>query len=451
MKNLVIINVIFIFTILNAQLQYEGIPKYIGTNNLDQVSMISTIPNQRIVRNEIPKYFVFGDEYKIDIDYFELADAFVNAEGTTYLLSIESIGAKAIGLEMNNFYLPIGSEMYIYNLQGDIVIGAFNSNNNNSEKLFSTSVVKGEKIFIEIFEPIDVFGFSEINISKVIHDFTDIMGYYTLEENDRNSCNLNVACPEADSWLDQVNSVVRMSMGGGLCSASLVNNVEEDLTPYIFTADHCLSGNTNYYVFYFKYQANTCGGSSGPSSYTMTGSTLRANGSGPDFALLELNNSIPESYDPYYNGWNRSAGAPYNPTGIHHPGGEVKKISFTEDVVTGTYYYWEFHYDIGRIYPGSSGSPLFDPNHRTVGVASFMYTDYCYEWNCYCDQQYDVGYGRFDRAWDYGDSPSERLQNWLDPSNTGLGKWELNTLLFGKIILMKMYPLNYIIVMSLSQ
>ena len=87
---------------------------------------------------------------------------------------------------------------------------------------------------------------------------------------------------------DQINSVVLMTMGGGTCSASLINNVEEDLTPYVLTAEHCLSGNANNYNFYFKYQSTSCNGSSGSYQYSMTGSSLRAVGEAPDFALLEL-------------------------------------------------------------------------------------------------------------------------------------------------------------------
>ena len=78
-----------------------------------------------------------------------------------------------------------------------------------------------------------------------------------------------------------------MTMGGGSCSASLLNNVEEDLTPYVLTAEHCLSGSPGNFNFYFKYQATSCNGNSGSYNYSMSGSYLRAEGEAPDFALLE--------------------------------------------------------------------------------------------------------------------------------------------------------------------
>ena len=83
--------------------------------------------------------------------------------------------------------------------------------------------------------------------------------------------------------------------------------------------------------------------------------------SGPDFALLEISSDIPESYNPFYVGWSRVSSAPQEAVGIHHPGADIKKISFTNDTVSsggsgGNY--WEFQYDLGRVIPGSSGSPF---------------------------------------------------------------------------------------------
>ena len=63
----------------------------------------------------------------------------------------------------------------------------------------------------------------------------------------------------------------------------------------------------------------------------MSGSYLRAEGTAPDFALLEMTNNPPDSYDPFYNGWSNSATTPNDVYGIHHAGGGIKKISFRHD------------------------------------------------------------------------------------------------------------------------
>ena len=410
----------FMVSQLYTQISQGGKPHYL--NNLDIVPTIKTKLDDKLLfdRNNMPKYFIYGDEYIVDIDFFDEAVSYPVLGGNVYLLKIKSKGAQAIGLEMDRFFLSQGVEMFVYSIDRQMTIGSFNSQNNKIHKKFSTTLVKGDEIVIEIFIPFNVVNDSFIEISKIIHDFTDLLNFNDLYQNERNSCNTNVACAEGEPFEDQINSVVLMTMGGGTCSASLINNVEEDLTPYVLTAEHCLSGNANNYNFYFKYQSTSCNGSSGSYQYSMTGSSLRAVGEAPDFALLELNTNPPISYDAFYNGWSNSSSSPNDVYGIHHAGGGIKKISFTEDNIQGQYNFWVFQYDDGRIYPGSSGSPLFDHNNRTIGPSSHMYTDYCYSFNCYCDQQYDVGYGRLNRAWEYGSNSSTRLKDWLDPENTGL-------------------------------
>ena len=257
-----------------------------------------------------------------------------------------------------------------------------------------------------------------LHLDTVIHDQTNIMNYYNTSNNDREDCNINGICPEGDDWREQINGVVRVSMGGGLCSASLINNTANDRTPYVLFADHCVSGAASSYVFYFNYQSSSCSGASGSLNQSISGSTLLASediNSGPDFALLQITSNIPDSYDPFYVGWSRSSLPPQDATGIHHPGAGIKKISFTNDNITSGGYFWEFQYDQGRVIPGSSGSPFFDQNKRQVGIASYIYTNYCDPSpDCYCAQQYDHGYGRFDLAWNLG------LSTYLDPMNSGV-------------------------------
>ena len=47
----------------------------------------------------------------------------------------------------------------------------------------------------------------------------------------------------------------------------------------------------------FNYQSPGCANQNGPTNMTVSGSTLLANHSTSDFALLELNENPPESYN----------------------------------------------------------------------------------------------------------------------------------------------------------
>ncbi|HNU83421.1 MAG TPA: T9SS C-terminal target domain-containing protein, partial [Thermoanaerobaculia bacterium] len=57
--------------------------------------------------------------------------------------------------------------------------------------------------------------------------------------------------------------------------------------------------------------------------------------------------------------------------------------------------------------PGSSGSPLFDPNHRIVGQL--------HGGSAACGNNLSDYYGRFSVSWTGGGSNTSRLSNWLDP------------------------------------
>tara|TARA_Y100001970_G_scaffold294114_1_gene447002 strand:+ start:15721 stop:18099 length:2379 start_codon:yes stop_codon:yes gene_type:complete len=411
--------ILFILLLSNsfAQISQGGIPRYYDRD----ISIDFVEPNRMdlVDRNFNPMVFQFGDEYQMDIDILESVNP-INDNGVyTYLFGIKSPGAYGIGIIFDDFYLSDNSTLFIYDQDQTMFLGSFTSNNNKDSFVFPTSVAKGDHIIIELNVPEDELDLVRLNIGTIIHDYEDIMGYFSESSgSNREDCNINVACPEGDNFEDQINGTIRVSMGGGLCSASIINNTLNDRTPYVLFADHCVSGSASGYVFLFNYQAATCTGTSAPENQSVSGSNLLVSediNSGPDFALLEMTSTIPDSYNPFYVGWSRATLPPQGVFGVHHPGAGIKKITQNGTNVNGNGYYWEFQYNDGRVIPGSSGSPLFDSNKRQVGIASFIYTNYCDPSpDCYCDQQYTHGYGRFDSAMNMG------LDTYLDPLNSGI-------------------------------
>ena len=413
-------NKLFLAVLLSlvfTQVQHQGNSKYYQ-KTLNQIDFISVRNNPLIDRDFHPMVFQFGHEYDVDISVLNQAQVFINDEVYTFILGLRSDDAYGLGINFNDFFLTENAELFFYDRERTNLLGAFTELNNSDDRAMTTSIIKGDNIIVELSVPANEVDNIRLNIDTIIHDYTDIMNYYNTIDSDREDCNINVVCEEGDNWRDQINGVVRVSMGGGLCSASLVNNTANDRTPYILFADHCVSGAASGYVFYFNYQSSSCNGSNGSLNQSVSGSTLLVSediNSGPDFALLRLNSDIPDSYNPYYVGWSNSSLPPQEAVGIHHPGADIKKISFTTDNVSSNGYYWEFQYEQGRVIPGSSGSPFFDQNKRQVGIASYIYTNYCDPSpDCYCSQQYDHGYGRFDSAWNMG------LSSYLDPINSGV-------------------------------
>ena len=394
-----------------GQIQYAGSPVY-QSEKVD-VNFISIDHNQLIEYDLHPMVVHYANEYAVDINVPELATKVVGPYKTTFYLGIESAGAKSIGFHFDKFQLTDHTKMFVYDEEQTMYIGAFNSKNNDFSGEKSTAVVKSDRVIIELTVPNNEIRDLALHISIVTHDFLDFMNFYGDQTSDRVDCNDNVACSSGDDWRDEIDGVVLVSGNGGLCSASLVNNTEQDLTPYILYAAHCNGGGSN--TIYFNYQSYSCNGTQPQGYNSMSGTQNLWVGSfsNNDGALIRLNNNIPNAYDPYYNGWNRSSSNPGgNIVGIHHPDAWIKKISYNSTGVSSSGNWWEFRYNSGRVIPGSSGSPMFDTGKRIRGMASYIQTNYCDPSpDCYCAQTYYHGYAKFSAAWNY-------IDQYLDPINT---------------------------------
>src|SRR5690606_37033306 len=84
----------------------------------------------------------------------------------------------------------------------------------------------------------------------------------------------------------------------------------------------------------FQYKSPTCGGNDGTTYYSFPGSTFRSALLETDFALLELNQTPQANTGIRYAGWSRDATAATSSVGIHHPRGDVMKISVENHAAT---------------------------------------------------------------------------------------------------------------------
>jgi len=144
-----------------------------------------------------------------------------------------------------------------------------------------------------------------------------------------------------------------------------------------------------------------------------------------DFALMEMNSSPANNARFSWLGWDRSGNTPTTGTGIHHPAGDVMKISFDyhslvpnnstidwgNSIISPVSTHWTVGYDHGTTEGGSSGSPLFDQNKRVIGQLHGG------DSGCAPITKY---YGRFNLSWTGGGTNDTRLSNWLDPTGSGV-------------------------------
>jgi subtilase family serine protease len=347
-------------------------------------------------------------------------DALPNGD-RIWRLTLKSTGAYSINLIFDQYNLPEGAELFIYNADRSMVIGAFTSENNQADGKFGVQPVKGDQVTIEYYEPTAVKGQGVLSIAEVIHAYRNL-----FEEaygfGNASSCHINVNCALGASWQNQKRAVALIVAGGALCSGAMVNNTAQDGKPYLLTANHCFSGSVSTWVYVFNYESPNCTDTEGPSNQTVSGSSLRARYADSDFLLVELNNIPPASYNVHYAGWSKAATAPGGVTAIHHPAGDIKKISnaaatpITNDWNgSGIFSHWQLSgWDNGTVEGGSSGSPLFDQNGKIVGQLHGGSVPVC------PGSGKISSYGKFDYSWATGPTSADRLKEWLDPGNTGV-------------------------------
>ncbi|MGM0531696.1 MAG: hypothetical protein ACQER7_10120, partial [Bacteroidota bacterium] len=97
------------------------------------------------------------------------------ANGTLYRLAIYSEDAHSLSLVFNEFRLPSGAKLFVYNREHNHIKGAFTSRNNRPSEVFPVAPVKGEQVIVEYFEPDGRESDAKLKIGKVGHDFLGIL------------------------------------------------------------------------------------------------------------------------------------------------------------------------------------------------------------------------------------------------------------------------------------
>ena len=346
-------------------------------------------------------------------------------------LKISSPEAYSINLIYSDFFIPGGASLHVYNPLRDHVLGGFTSENNRPGRTFATGLVKGDTSILEYYEPAKQRGKGAVQVSKVIHGYKDLLGKDAQQKDfgESGDCHNNVACSKTGPWRDQVRSVaiILANDNSAVCSGALIHNSSGNTIPYFLTANHCFRNeqDTKNWIFVFNYESPGCAGNSdGTMQDSILGATARARRGGSDFMLLELSSTPPSHYNVYYAGWSRSSSPPLNSFSIHHPAGDVKKISFDQAPPVLNFYeaglsrrffnntHWEVVFDDGVTESGSSGGPLFDDNGRIRGQLHGGFSQ--------CGEPASDYYGSISVSWDLGTRRETRLSDWLDPINSGV-------------------------------
>lgn len=202
--------------------------------------------------------------------------------------------------------------------------------------LYFAPYVEGEDLTMQIELPAGVATSTlQINVPQLSHLFqSPTAAKLALKINNSGSCEIDVACNS--DWSSTGNSVARLlfsdaSTGSSyLCTGTLLNDRASSATPYLLTANHCISTQTvasTLQTFWF-YRASACGsGTLYSASKTVSGgAALLYTDNSSDATFLRLNNSPPAGVT--YSGWSPSLPAVGTSVGgVHHPAGDLQKVS----------------------------------------------------------------------------------------------------------------------------
>ena len=366
--------------------------------------------------------------------------------GKLWQLSMKAENAKYLDLTFSKFWIPDGGKFFVFNPNTNETIGAITSKyllgDRENPHRYSTGIIKGDIITLEYYQP------QSVDVMPVIYLSGVFYGYRIKDEkspvggfNTSGSCNINVNCSQGNNWQLEKKAVARILVKLNdkefWCSGALINNTNQDASPLFLTANHCLDGkrdaisnpNVSDWIFYWDYETTCAGSNTEPNVPTTTGAVVVANkNTDADFALLRLiedPRNINGNYSPYYLGWDATGNCGVKGVSIHHPHGDVKKISivantptsteYLEDVISNSYNHWRVTWSDGTTEGSSSGAPLFNNAHRVIGQLHGGYA------SCNNINEADW-YGKFSVSWTgNGDTePRRRLSNWLDSIGTNV-------------------------------
>lgn len=393
-----------------------------------------------------------------------------DAEGNQrWELTLKSEGARSLGLRFDRFVLPEGAKLYLRGRKG-LLRGAYTRQSNQGGKSLNIAHFRGDFLTIELNLPSGVSPNEvDLYLGNVQYAYRDIystnearaseqfnrMGepFYNIRGTglERLHCAPNVvAYPQ---YKRQARSVLLMAIEGNtMATGTLINNTNNDGTPYVLTAAHNVNRiyNKNYVarskaeeiaktiVFFFGFESPSADENiRGSEELTLSGAELVSYNIDADMALLKITGlptrldgtvGIPDYYNPYYSGWNLSPTPESQFYGIHHALASTKRVSIVRDNTLSLKDYsitkqdWQFEIDwvqkhwhidaweVGTTEAGASGSPLFDVNGLVIGGLSGGRST--------CSSPYTDSYFAIHRTWDNAGIDTS-LKPWLDPQGTG--------------------------------
>jgi uncharacterized protein (TIGR03437 family) len=326
-----------------------------------------------------------------DFTFYEVAD------GRIGLLRLRSEGGLLLRLRFANVTLPAGGSLFVYSAANRDEFFRIGSEDGVATEW--TPHLTGDEAVVEYFLPKDADLLPAFQITELSHIFKDPR----QQAADGKSDALAAAACQVDltpEWKETAKSVALISFNQGaefLCTGTLLNTTTNSGEPYVLTASHCVNDPytaatvETYWLF---------DSSSGVRFTTPRNAILLTTSEATDATLLQLRLPVPAGVR--YAGWTTATPQPGEAvTGIHHPGGDYKRISFGNIVNSQcpSHLYGDLcgnfvkvRWTRGVTEPGSSGSGIWTGSAADPKLAGTLLGG-----ASACDNPSGVDfYGRFD-------------------------------------------------------
>lgn len=369
--------------------------------------------------------------------------------GQVAAINFNSTGAKGIRIGLLVTKLPETATLRFYahgaetafEVKGAEILAVLAKNLASGDKTddartYWSPFIDGSNGTVEIEIPANVSISSvDVSIPSVSHLFMSTKESntavaqltYSGDINSGLSCQVDVKCTTPLPAASDAVAYIKFNKSGGsyICSGTMLNDSINSSTPYLLTANHCISSQTvaSTLTIWFKYRSLICNdGTTGeyyPTALSQ-GSGLLYTAYATDSTLLRLNGALPTSV--LFAGWDASTTPAMSTVihNIHHPYGDQQRLSRgsvaaylgsiasnfpTTTAASGTFL--GVILTKGLTQPGSSGSGLFkgtDANPQLIGQ---LYGGEAP--SCSNPTVHNV-YGRFDVAYKAG------MSTWLSPA-----------------------------------
>lgn len=402
--------------------------------------------------NQVKKSLQYAIERVVDLSP-EFNGGWVETETMDiWRVHIISPDALSLGVLFSEYELSEGVRIFLYDESGKHIKGAFTHKNNKDFGSLFVSHIPGEQVIIEMQVDKETTDYGKLRIGSVSHAVIPLFGTKKQTNSglgESQDCEIDINCEEGEEWQTIKKSVCLITTPRLYCTGILVNNTSYNGKPYVLTAEHCL--NADYYAnnstFTFRFENSACFINDAVADKSISGADVISTGDTIDFTLLKLSETPPRAYELYFAGWDVREKTYESSVTLHHPNADAMKISYdfdtqyTPEEVPGDLNdylvpsnYWIKQWDIGTTEGGSSGSPLFNPNKRLIGLLSgglaycgdsigyneetghTIFSSYNSVLDKYNKNDY---YSRLYYSWDYHEDSDKQLKRWLDPTNTG--------------------------------